>query len=246
MIRLEFLYFCPPPHEVRKGDYWIRHRLSVRPSVNLKWHTMTQSLVLISKKKHHYIIKAGDSRATRTLVLNSNEFPRCYYYQPPVDIEYSVYLLLNAYHGAQSALEHGVRQNPDFWDCPAYPKRNAIAKSWWFLLHILTINFVNRCKRYNISLKWFVECTKRPIYSQKSYPTPLMAGPKCLKNQPIFILTGDNIFSLLKSISPKETKKMIYGKGIYVQICHIFGSKNGFFPLNPIENPEILISSIKL
>ncbi len=32
------LYFCPPPHEVRKGGYWIRHRLSVclsfRPSVH--------------------------------------------------------------------------------------------------------------------------------------------------------------------------------------------------------------------
>ena len=25
--------FCPPPHEVRKGDYCIRHRLSVRPAV---------------------------------------------------------------------------------------------------------------------------------------------------------------------------------------------------------------------
>ncbi len=25
--------FLSPPHEVRKGDYWIRHRLSVRPSV---------------------------------------------------------------------------------------------------------------------------------------------------------------------------------------------------------------------
>ncbi len=32
---LHFMHpiFCPPPHEVRKGDYWIRHRLSVRPSV---------------------------------------------------------------------------------------------------------------------------------------------------------------------------------------------------------------------
>ena len=24
--------FCPPPHKVRNGGYWIRHRLSVRPS----------------------------------------------------------------------------------------------------------------------------------------------------------------------------------------------------------------------
>ncbi len=34
--------FCPPPQEVRKGDYWIRHRLSVRLSDNLK------SILLIS------------------------------------------------------------------------------------------------------------------------------------------------------------------------------------------------------
>ncbi len=24
---------CPPPHELRKGDYWIRHHLSIHPSV---------------------------------------------------------------------------------------------------------------------------------------------------------------------------------------------------------------------
>ena len=30
------VHFCSPPHEVRKGNYWIRPRLSVRPSVRIK------------------------------------------------------------------------------------------------------------------------------------------------------------------------------------------------------------------
>ena len=64
----------------------------------------------------------------KNLFLNSNEFPRYYYYQPLGDIEYGVYLLLNAYQGAQATLEHGAGQNPAFADCPAYPKKSAIAK----------------------------------------------------------------------------------------------------------------------
>ena len=30
-------FFVPRPHSVRKGDYWIRHRLSVRPCTQLTW-----------------------------------------------------------------------------------------------------------------------------------------------------------------------------------------------------------------
>ncbi len=56
--RLENL--CPLPHEVRKGDYWIRHCLSVRPP------QITYTVFV--GKRNHYIIKAGDSRATRTQV----------------------------------------------------------------------------------------------------------------------------------------------------------------------------------
>ncbi len=52
------MIFCPLPHEVRKGDYWIGHRLSVRPSVR-------------PSVGGRYSIKAGDSRATRTLVCQS-------------------------------------------------------------------------------------------------------------------------------------------------------------------------------
>ena len=72
------LYFCPPPHEVRKGGYWIRHRLSVRPSVRpfttfqvryVPFHVPCPRCCSLCEK-HHYTIKAGDTRATRTLVIS--------------------------------------------------------------------------------------------------------------------------------------------------------------------------------
>ena len=68
-------FLSPAPHSVRKGDYWIRHRPSFRPSVhpnNLKHHFVCSyghSCPCLLHEKHHYIIKAGDSRATRTLVF---------------------------------------------------------------------------------------------------------------------------------------------------------------------------------
>ncbi len=59
-------FCCPPPHEVRKGGYWIRHRPSVRPSVHFVSKicpiSCTMPQVLLPLRKHHYTIKAGDTR----------------------------------------------------------------------------------------------------------------------------------------------------------------------------------------
>ncbi len=72
---VDHVVLCPPLLEVRKGDYWIRHRLSVRPSV----HSLCQQ----NKKKHpnlsdgvnhHYNIKAGDTRAITLVFI-------CYHFE---------------------------------------------------------------------------------------------------------------------------------------------------------------------
>ncbi len=55
------LSFCLPPHEARKGDYWIRHRLSVRPLTSKSVVILATGWLCLT---HNYIIKAGDSRAT--------------------------------------------------------------------------------------------------------------------------------------------------------------------------------------
>ncbi len=74
-LRTKFKVNCSPPHEVRKGNYWIRHRPSVRPftSNNSKsfcffmYVPCSRSCSL--RENHHYTIKAGNTRATRTLVF---------------------------------------------------------------------------------------------------------------------------------------------------------------------------------
>ena len=48
----------------------------------------------------------------------------------------------------------------------------------------------------HLHLKWYVKHAKYPIYRPKPYPTPLIGGSKCLKHQPLFILTGYATFSL--------------------------------------------------
>ncbi len=67
------LVFCPPPHEVRKGDYWIRHRLSVRLFTLNNFchaqHVVHTGGVSTRGKELYGIIKAGDCRAMLTLVL---------------------------------------------------------------------------------------------------------------------------------------------------------------------------------
>ncbi len=86
----QWIFFCPPPLTPwGRGDYWIRHRPSFRPSVHqnnlnsFSWNksgyvAWTQNVWVSSyahscpcllHEKHYYIIKAGDYRATRTLVL---------------------------------------------------------------------------------------------------------------------------------------------------------------------------------
>ncbi len=42
--------FCPPPHEVRKGDYWIRHRLSASNNLNISNHTNRHHVGVNQKK----------------------------------------------------------------------------------------------------------------------------------------------------------------------------------------------------
>ncbi len=82
-------FYCPPPHKVRKGGYWIRHRLSVRPFTLSARSTYNYTPNIRARcvpfpvpcprccslcEKHHYTIKAGDTGATRTLVCFSTMY----------------------------------------------------------------------------------------------------------------------------------------------------------------------------
>ncbi len=40
------LFFCPPPHEMRKGKYWIRHHLSIRPFASNDSKSFCQNLMI--------------------------------------------------------------------------------------------------------------------------------------------------------------------------------------------------------
>ncbi len=67
--------FCPPPHEVRKGDYWIRHRLSVRPSVR----PLTSNPQLCLSRKNTIILSRWG-----TLELRVHWFALCCHRPPSV------------------------------------------------------------------------------------------------------------------------------------------------------------------
>ncbi len=54
-------YFCSPPHEVRKGNYWIRHRPSVRS------HQITRSWDCSLREIHHWL--AASCREYTTLPI---------------------------------------------------------------------------------------------------------------------------------------------------------------------------------
>ncbi len=59
-------HFCPPPSRSEIGGL-LNSPSSFRPSVHLE----SEKAPFVSKpprENHHYIIKAGDTRATRTLV----------------------------------------------------------------------------------------------------------------------------------------------------------------------------------